>query len=48
CVGACSLAPVLVVNEESHGRMTPEEAWRLLKELDDARSDPAVTAEEAV
>jgi NADH-quinone oxidoreductase subunit E len=47
CVGACSLAPVLVVNEESHGRMTPEEAWRLLTELGDPQADPAEPAEEA-
>lgn len=33
CVGACSLAPVLLVNDESHGRMTEEAAWDLLIEL---------------
>ena len=30
CVGACSLAPVVVVDDETHGRMTPEEAWSAL------------------
>ncbi|MCB0116682.1 MAG: NADH-quinone oxidoreductase subunit NuoE [Caldilineaceae bacterium] len=30
CVGACSLAPVVVVDEETHGRMTAEDAWAAL------------------
>jgi NADH-quinone oxidoreductase subunit E len=30
CVGACSLAPVLVIDEATYGRMTPQEAWKLL------------------
>lgn len=33
CVGACSLAPVLVVNERTYGRMTPEKAWRIVSAL---------------
>ncbi len=33
CVGACSLAPVVVVNEQTHGRMTPERAWDALAHL---------------
>jgi NADH-quinone oxidoreductase subunit E len=33
CVGACSLAPVLVVNDETHGRMTPAAAWQMLDAL---------------
>ncbi len=44
CVGACSLAPVLVVNETSHGRMTPEEAWRLLLSLTDEADDEVASA----
>ena len=33
CVGACSLAPVMVVNDTTHGNMTPEKAWELLSQL---------------
>lgn len=40
CFGACSLAPVMVLDGEIHGRMTPEKARRFLqdvKERDHAR-----------
>lgn len=30
CVGACSIAPVVIINKEVHGKMTPE---RLVKEI---------------
>jgi NADH-quinone oxidoreductase subunit E len=33
CFGACSLAPVMVLDGETHGRMTPEQARRLLQEV---------------
>ncbi len=33
CVGACSLAPVLVINDEIHGNCTEEKLERLIKEL---------------
>lgn len=33
CVGACSLAPVMVVNERTHARMTPEHSWNALQHL---------------
>jgi NADH:ubiquinone oxidoreductase subunit E len=33
CVGACSLAPVMVVNERTYARMTPEKAWDALEHL---------------
>lgn len=33
CVGACSLAPVVVVNDRTYGRMTPQRAWEALAEL---------------
>lgn len=36
CVGACSLAPVVVVDEVSHGRMTPEATWEILAAIHDA------------
>jgi NADH-quinone oxidoreductase subunit E len=33
CMGACSLAPVLVINDQTYGRMTPELSWEILSEL---------------
>jgi NADH-quinone oxidoreductase subunit E len=33
CVGACSLAPIMVVNDRTHGRMTPEKACAALAQL---------------
>jgi NADH:ubiquinone oxidoreductase subunit E len=33
CMGACSLAPVLVVNERTFGRMTPERAIQEMEDL---------------
>lgn len=35
CVGACSLAPVMVVNDRTHARMSPEKAWDALAHLRD-------------
>ncbi len=35
CMGACSLAPVVVVAEETYGRVTPESAWLALEALAD-------------
>ncbi|MDD2997615.1 MAG: NAD(P)H-dependent oxidoreductase subunit E [Candidatus Riflebacteria bacterium] len=33
CLGACGLAPVLVINEDVHGLMTPESTAALLDEI---------------
>ena len=33
CLGACGLAPVVVINEDVHGQMTPERAIELIDEL---------------
>ena len=33
CLGACGLAPVLVVNGDIHGQMTPEKSAALLDDL---------------
>jgi len=33
CLGACGLAPVVVVNEEVHGQMTPQAAVKLIDEI---------------
>jgi NADH-quinone oxidoreductase subunit E len=31
CLGCCSLAPVMMVNDEVHGRLTPEKAVEVLQ-----------------
>ena len=31
CFGSCSLSPVMVVNENTYGRLTPEKAVRILE-----------------
>jgi NADH-quinone oxidoreductase subunit E len=33
CLGACALAPILVVDEEPHASMTPDKATRLIVQL---------------
>lgn len=33
CLGACGLAPVMVVNEEVHGLVTPEEALGAIRSI---------------
>ena len=33
CLGACGLAPTVMVNEDVHPKMTPEKAVELLEEL---------------
>ena len=33
CLGACSHAPALTINDEVHGKMTPESAIALLEEI---------------
>ena len=33
CVGACSIAPVLIINKKVYGSMSPEKASKALKEF---------------
>jgi NADH-quinone oxidoreductase subunit E len=33
CLGACGLAPVMVINEQVYGQMTPERAVALVEEI---------------
>lgn len=33
CLGACGIAPVMVINETVHGEVTPEKAVRLIRDL---------------
>jgi NADH:ubiquinone oxidoreductase subunit E len=35
CLGACALGPVVVVNEETHGEMSPDKAQALVGQLKD-------------
>ncbi|MDD2597393.1 MAG: NADH-quinone oxidoreductase subunit NuoE [Candidatus Cloacimonetes bacterium] len=39
CLGACGLAPVLVVDDEVHGQITPEQAMALLDKIDAEEKD---------
>lgn len=32
CLGCCSLAPVIMVNEETHGGLTPQKVRKLLRD----------------
>jgi NADH-quinone oxidoreductase subunit E len=32
CIGCCSLAPVMMVNDDTHGRLTPASVRKILKE----------------
>jgi NADH:ubiquinone oxidoreductase subunit E len=32
CIGACSLAPAIVVNEETYGQVTPKQVHRILSQ----------------
>lgn len=33
CLGACGLAPVMVINDDVHGQVTPEKAVALIEEI---------------
>jgi len=33
CVGACSIAPVLIANKKVYGKVTPDQASSMLKEI---------------
>jgi len=35
CLGACGLAPVVVINEEVHGQMTPAAAVKMIDEIEE-------------
>lgn len=47
CLGCCSLAPVININGETFGRLTPEKAIRLVKSYgNNKESKPAESGEE--
>ena len=33
CLGCCSLAPVMMIGDETYGKLTPKEAVRIIKEI---------------
>ena len=33
CIGCCSLAPVIMINNETHGRLTPDTARKVIREF---------------
>jgi len=33
CLGCCSLAPVIMINEDTHGRLTPDTARAVIREF---------------
>ena len=33
CLGCCSLAPVIMINGEAYGNLTPKKAVKILEEL---------------
>jgi NADH-quinone oxidoreductase subunit E len=33
CLGCCSLAPVIMINEETHGRLTPKKVQQILRDI---------------
>ena len=34
CIGACGLAPVIMINDDTHGRLTPEQVPNILSEYE--------------
>jgi NADH:ubiquinone oxidoreductase subunit E len=38
CVGACSIAPVVIVNKKVYGNMSPDKASKMLKEYEKGTS----------
>lgn len=46
CLGACALAPIIVVDEEPQASMTPDKATRLVAELDGGQRQPNQTTTE--
>ena len=36
CLGCCSLSPVMMINEDTYGSLTPEKTKKILKELREA------------
>ncbi len=44
CLGACGLAPVIVVDEKAHGQMTPDTAVALIEAIRESDREQEATA----
>jgi NADH-quinone oxidoreductase subunit E len=42
CLGCCSLAPCIMVNDETHGRLTPESVSKVVTEMRRAEASASV------
>jgi len=40
CIGCCSLSPVIMINDETYGRLTPKKVQLLLKEYKTKEQNP--------
>lgn len=47
CIGCCSLAPVMMVNDDTHGRLTPASARKILREYRRREEGPQAKASAA-
>ena len=45
CIGCCSLAPVMMINDDTHGRLTPQSVRKLLRDY--RRREHATRAQDA-
>jgi NADH:ubiquinone oxidoreductase subunit E/AmiR/NasT family two-component response regulator len=45
CLGACGLAPVMVIDQDTHGAMTPKKALEIIGRYDSAIMEAAVSEE---
>ncbi|HYL81449.1 MAG TPA: NAD(P)H-dependent oxidoreductase subunit E, partial [Candidatus Acidoferrum sp.] len=48
CLGCCSLAPVLMVDDQTYGRMTPQKVRKVLRQYRQRAATPAKTASPTV
>ena len=48
CVGACGLAPVVMINEKVYGKVKPADIKRILQECDELEAQKNAAAETAV
>jgi (2Fe-2S) ferredoxin len=46
CLGACALAPIIVIDEEPYGEMTPEAAVKLIRKLNSVEAEAAPVEKE--
>lgn len=42
CLGCCSLAPVIMINGEAYGNLTPDKARQIIKDISDKENGEAV------